>query len=113
MLYHTAYPPFFAQLVQREQYLEANSLLSTTRSASFIAGPPLAGALVSVLTAPLALVVDVCSFLVSSLLISRVDIDEPIATQPTRRPTANGSGSGCATCTITRSCGRRWRAPRP
>ncbi len=77
VLYHTAYPPFFAQLVPREQYLEANSLLSTTRSASFIAGPPLAGALVSVLTAPLALVVDVCSFLLSSLLISRVDIDEP------------------------------------
>ena len=77
VLYHTAYAPFFVQLVPREQYLEANSLLSTTRSASFIAGPPLAGALVSILTAPIALVVDACSFLLSSLLISRVDIDEP------------------------------------
>src|SRR6478735_7876054 len=56
VLYHTAYAPFFVQLVPRGQYLEANSLLSTTRSASFIAGPPLAGALVSVLTAPIALV---------------------------------------------------------
>ena len=77
VLYHTAYAPFFVHLVPRDQYLEANSLLSTTRSASFVAGPPLAGALVRVLTAPVALVVDACSFLLSALMISRVDVEEP------------------------------------
>ena len=35
----TAYAPFFASLVTRDQYVEANSLLSITRSGSFVAGP--------------------------------------------------------------------------
>jgi len=76
VLFHTAYPPFFVHLVNREQYVEANSLLSTTRSASYIAGPPMAGALIRFLTAPVALVVDACSFLLSALMISRVTVDE-------------------------------------
>lgn len=76
VLYHTAYPPFFAQLVAREQYVEANSLLSATGSGSSIIGPPLGGALVKVLGAPLALVVDACSFLASAALINRVKLSE-------------------------------------
>jgi len=76
VLYHTAYPPFFAQLVPREQYVEANSLLSATRSGSSILGPPLGGALVKVLGAPLALLVDACSFLVSAAMINRVKLTE-------------------------------------
>ncbi len=77
VLFNTANPTFFVHLVRREQYVEANSLLSTTRSASFVAGPPLAGVLIRVLTAPVALVVDACSFLLSALMISRVDVEEP------------------------------------
>ena len=46
VLYQTSYPPFFARLVRRDQYLQANSLLSATRSASFIAGPALGGLLI-------------------------------------------------------------------
>jgi len=76
VLYHTAYPPFFAQLVPREQYVEANSLLSATRSGSSILGPPLGGALVKLLGAPLALLVDACSFLVSAAMINRVRLTE-------------------------------------
>jgi MFS family permease len=89
VLYQTAYPPFFARLVSRAQYVEANSLLSTTRSGSFIAGPPLAGALIRLVTAPVALVVDTGSFLLSAVLIGRVDVphsDENLAApEPYRR----------------------------
>lgn len=76
-LYQTAYPTFFVALVRRDQYVEANSLLSVTRSSSFIAGPALAGLLVQVLTAPVAIFADSISFLVSAVLIRRVRIDEP------------------------------------
>jgi MFS family permease len=76
-LYQTAYPSFFVALVRRDQYVEANSLLSVTRSGSFIAGPALAGLLVQVLTAPMAMFVDSVSFLVSAFLIRRVKVDEP------------------------------------
>ena len=84
VLAHTAYPPFFVRLVTRDQYVEANSLLSTTRSASFLVGPPLAGGLVKVVGAPAALLVDCCSFLVAAVMIRRVDVDESAA--PAARP---------------------------
>lgn len=76
VLYHTAYPPFFAQLVPRKRYVEANSLLSATRSGSAILGPPVGGALIKVFGAPVALVVDACSFLISAALINRVELTE-------------------------------------
>jgi len=76
VLYQTAYPTFFVSLVRRDQYLEANSLLSGTRSGSFIVGPALAGGLIQVLTAPVAVLLDGVSFLVSAVLIGRVQVDE-------------------------------------
>jgi MFS family permease len=76
VLYQTAYPSFFVSLVRRDQFLEANSLLSTTRSISYIAGPAVAGVLIEVLTAPVAIVVDACSFVVSAVLIRRVEVTE-------------------------------------
>lgn len=76
VLHQTAYPTFFVSLVRREQYLEANSLLSGTRSGSYIVGPALAGGLIQLVTAPVAMLVDGVSFLVSALLIGRVRVDE-------------------------------------
>jgi len=76
VLNQTAYPTFFVSLVRREQYLQANSLLSGTRSGSFIVGPAAAGGLIQLLSAPVAVVVDGLSFLVSAVLIRRVDVDE-------------------------------------
>jgi len=79
----TAYAPFFASLVSREQYVEANSLLSTTRSGSFVAGPALAGALIQLLGAPVAMVVDAVSFGISAHLTGRVRVTErPPEDQP-------------------------------
>ena len=42
----------------RDQFVEANSLLSGTRSASFVAGPAVAGGLIQAVTAPVAMLVD-------------------------------------------------------
>jgi MFS family permease len=75
-LYQTSYPSFFVSLVRREQYVEANSLLSATRSASFVAGPAVAGGLIQALTAPLAILVDAVSFAWSALMIGRVRVDD-------------------------------------
>jgi predicted MFS family arabinose efflux permease len=76
VVYQTAYPSFFVSLVRKDQYLEANSLTSTTRSGSFIVGPALGGGLIQALTAPVALIVDGVSFLVAALLTRQVSIDE-------------------------------------
>ena len=76
VLYQTAYPSFFVSLVRRDQFVEANGLLSSTRSVSFVGGPALAGGLIQVFTAPVALVLDALSFVVSALLIGRVKVPE-------------------------------------
>ena len=76
VLYQTAYPSFFVALVRRDQYVEANSLLSTTRSLSFVAGPAAAGGLIQWLTAPVAMLVDALTFAVSAVLIGGVRVEE-------------------------------------
>ncbi|MEU5716183.1 MFS transporter [Streptomyces sp. NPDC020403] len=77
VLFNTAYPPFFAGLVPRASYVDANSKLSAGRSASHVAGPAVGGALVQALTAPVTLAVDALTFLASAVLIGRVSVLEP------------------------------------
>jgi MFS family permease len=64
-------------LVGREHVTDANAKLFTSASAARVAGPGLAGVLVQLLTAPMALLVDAFSFLVSAaclLLIRRPEL---------------------------------------
>ena len=68
---------FFVALVHRSQYVDANSKFSTTRSLSYIAGPSTAGFLVQVFTAPVALLADAFSFLVSAIALRGVHVREP------------------------------------
>jgi MFS family permease len=81
VLFSAAYPSFFAGLVQPTQYIDANSKLSTSRSASFVGGPAIGGVLIQWLTAPVAVVVDAVSYLVSAILIGRIRVP---ATPPKR-----------------------------
>jgi MFS family permease len=76
VIYQTSYPTFFARLVPRTDYVRANSLLSTTRSGSFIVGPAIGGALIQAVTGPVAMLVDAVSFLVSAAAIRAVRVDE-------------------------------------
>lgn len=74
VLFNTAYASFFVRLVERDQFLEANSKLSATRSISFMGGPAVGGLLVQWLTAPVAIVVDALSFVFSAVQISRLKV---------------------------------------
>lgn len=71
VLFNTAYSAFFVHLVQPASYVDANSKLSATRSASSIGGPALAGILVQAFTAPVAIAADAVSFLASAVLVRR------------------------------------------
>jgi MFS family permease len=70
--FQAAYPSFFVSLVDRDRYVDAQSRLSASRSASFVAGPAIGGYLVQILTAPVAVLVDAVSFLGSAVLIGRI-----------------------------------------
>lgn len=74
VLFASAYPSFFVALVDRDRYVDANSKLSMSRSASSVAGPAVGGFLIQALTAPIAIVADALSFLASALLIARIRV---------------------------------------
>jgi len=64
-----------------------------SRSLAQVAGPSIGGLLIQFLTAPIALVVDAVSFVLSAVFISRVDSPEPEVqpqTEPIRRQLATG-----------------------
>jgi predicted MFS family arabinose efflux permease len=63
-------------LVGRENLLEANGKLIMSFSVAQIAGPSLAGVLVQALSAPLALLADAASFVVSAVCVWRVRLAE-------------------------------------
>jgi MFS family permease len=77
VLFDVSYTTLYVAIVARESYIEANSLLSGSRSFSYIAGPSVGGALVQALSAPLTLLVDAGSFVVSALFIGRLHAPEP------------------------------------
>ena len=79
----TANATFFVALVRRDQYVEANSLLSTTRSGSFVVGPAAGGLLIQAVSAPVAMLVDAISFFVSAGLIRRINVQEPVPHEET------------------------------
>jgi Na+/melibiose symporter-like transporter len=73
-------------LVGRERLADANGKLEMSRSVARIAGPGIGGALVQLLSAPLALVADALSFLFSVVCLLRLRLDEaPPVTRPGRR----------------------------
>lgn len=88
---------FLPALVGREQLVRANSALATSSATAQVLGPGLAGGLVQLLTAPLAVVIDALSFLVSALSLLRIDVRDVAPSHPERRPhlwTEIGEGLG-------------------
>jgi len=65
--------------------VQANSRLSASASVAEIGGPGLGGLLVSALTAPIAVVVDAVSFLVSAVALGRIRRREPAPVADRRR----------------------------
>ena len=77
VFFFVAYSSLFVALVEREDYVEGNSLLAGSRAFSFVAGPSVGGILVQLLKAPYALLVDSISFLFSAGFLASIDPVEP------------------------------------
>jgi MFS family permease len=67
----------FIALVPRDQYMQGSSLLYGSRAFSFVGGPSAGGVLVQLLSAPVALLADACSFVVSAFFLGRISPVEP------------------------------------
>jgi MFS family permease len=77
VVFDLAYTTYFPLIVPRRDILEAQSKFMTTRSASYMGGPTLAGVLVQALTAPVAILADALSFVGSALVLLRIRTPEP------------------------------------
>jgi MFS family permease len=80
-----AYQSAIPDVAGREHLIEGNAKLEATRSLTQILGPSLAGVLVQALTAPIAIAVDVVSFLVSATLLRPLLKGETAPATPARR----------------------------
>jgi MFS family permease len=72
VFFDVAYQAYLPSLVGRGQLVEGNSKLEATRALAQIASPGIAGVVIEVLTAPLALVLDALSYVVSGALLARI-----------------------------------------
>ena len=77
VFFYVAYGAFFQVLVDRDDYVTANSLIHGSRAFSFLAGNSLGGVLVQLLKGPYALALDAFSFFWSALFLGRIDLTEP------------------------------------
>jgi MFS family permease len=77
LAFGVAYGPYLLSLVGRERIVEGNSKLQVSRSTVEVLGPGLAGGLVQLVTAPIAIAADAISHLISALLLWLIRAPEP------------------------------------
>ncbi|MET7526202.1 MFS transporter [Streptomyces sp900116325] len=86
VFFDVAYQASLVRLVKRDQLVQGNSALEGSRSAAQIGGPALGGALVSLLSAPVAAASSALFFALSFLSIRRIRHRESIPERSERPP---------------------------
>lgn len=76
VFFEVAYTAYLPTLVPHDRLVEGNSKLQVSASVAEIGGPGLAGGLIQLVTAPLAIAVDALSFLVSALSLTWIGTPE-------------------------------------
>jgi MFS family permease len=81
VLFDVSYQAYLPSLIARENILAGNSRLALTESIAEITGPGIAGILVQLITAPMALLFDAASFVCSAISVWLIRKPEPVATR--------------------------------
>ncbi len=76
VFFDVAYQAFLPVLIPREQLVDGNSKLATSRAVASVSGPSLAGALTQLVTAPFVIILDALSYLVSALFLNSIHAPE-------------------------------------
>ena len=77
VMFSAAYPAYVPSLIGVDRVVEGNSKLATSSAIAEVGGPGLAGALVQIISAPFAILVDALSYLVSALSVALIRTPEP------------------------------------
>lgn len=87
VFFDVSYQSYLPSLVTREQLTDANGKLEVSRTGAQTAGPAISGGLVSLVTAPYAILVDSLSFMASALFLMRIKSGETVdVDRADRRP---------------------------
>jgi len=77
VMFDSAYPAYVPSLIGVDRVVEGNSKLAASSSLAEIGGPGLGGALVQLIGAPFAILVDAASYVVSSVSLWLIRTPEP------------------------------------
>ena len=72
VLFDIAYQAFLTSLVDKEDLVEANGRMEASRAVASVAGPGVAGLVIQIVTAPLAILLDITSFFSSTMILARI-----------------------------------------
>jgi MFS family permease len=86
-LFQIADNTYLPVLIGKSQLTEGNAKLEATDAIAEIGGPSAGGILVDLLTAPLTILVDAISYVVSAVLLLSIRARETLAPAPDQRPT--------------------------
>ncbi|MEY4388830.1 MAG: hypothetical protein RLZZ432_549 [Chloroflexota bacterium] len=89
VFFQVALPAYLPRLATGDELLRANARLSVLSEGASFVGPGIAGALISLVSAPFALVADALSFAASAVSLALIRTREP---RPSRRPRAGIRG---------------------
>jgi MFS family permease len=90
VFFDVAYQSYLPALVDRDQIIDGNSKLETSRSAAQIVGPGIAGFLIGAITAPFAILIDSISYVMSAVFMVAIRRREP---KPERQVDEHGRGA--------------------
>ncbi|WP_031158589.1 MFS transporter, partial [Streptosporangium roseum] len=94
VFFDVAHMSFLPSLVGKDDLLAGNGVLETLRNTAVLSGPALGGWLVHAVTAPIALLADAISYLVSALLLGGVRAEETATPAVERRRLREEIGEG-------------------
>jgi MFS family permease len=77
VFFDVAYTAFLPALVERDQLVEGNSKLGMSGALAEIAGPPIGGALVQLISGPVTVLLDALSYVFSASVLLRIRAVEP------------------------------------
>jgi predicted MFS family arabinose efflux permease len=100
--FDVAYRSYLPSLVGRDRIVEGNAKLGTSEALAEIGAPALAGAIVQLLSAAAAIVVDAASFVVSAISLALIRTSEPAPSPRSERS---------AWAEIREGIGAVWRDP--
>ena len=94
VFFDVAYQSYLPSLVERKKLVDANSKLETTSSLAQVLGPGIAGAIVTLLSAPFAMIFDALSFGVSAGTLRAIRQEESPPDPSGRRSLASELAEG-------------------